>query len=192
MRSSRSRARFDGPRAARAVYDIMAMTTAGMVGFLAPNLEPDTAAASLEPYTRTLIDHARRLPPDRFTEAAAEIAAAGESAQTAFEDVDVLLSPTIPFTAFPLGIVSPDCAPETIRRHFERSAAFTAAASLAGWPAMSVPLHWSAEGLPSGSHFAARAGEDALLFKLAFELERAAPWAPRLAALSRTLLCRKS
>lgn len=184
--------RFDGPKAARAVYDIMAMTTAGMVGFLAPNLDPDAATASLERYTRALIDHARHLPPERFAEAAAEIAAAGERAQAAFDDVDVLLSPTIPFTAFPLGTVSPDCAPETIRRHFERSAAFTAAASLAGWPAMSVPLHWSAEGLPAGSHFAARADEDALLFKLAFELERAAPWAPRLTELSRTLLCRKS
>lgn len=184
--------RFDGPTAGHAVYDVMAMTTAGMVAFLAPGLAPEAAAACLEPYTLALVDHARSLPPARFAEAAAEIAAAGETAQAALDDVDVLLSPAIPFTAFPLGTVSPDCPPETIRRHFERSAAYTAAASLAGWPAMSVPLHWSAEGLPAGSHFAARAGEDALLLRLAFQLENAAPWTPRLLALSRTLECRKS
>ena len=183
---------FDGPKASRAVYDVMAMTTAGMVAFLAPGLAPEAAAASLEPYTLALIAHARGLPPERFAEAAGEIAAAGTAAQAALDGVDMLLSPTIPFTAFPLGTVSPDCPPETIRRHFERSAAFTAAASLAGWPAMSVPLHWSAEGLPAGSHFAARAGEDALLLRLAFQLEKAAPWAPRLLALSRTLACRRS
>ncbi|MBB3319585.1 amidase [Rhizobium sp. BK181] len=183
---------FDGRVAAHAVYDIMAMTTSAMVDYLAPGLAPDAAIACLEPYTLTLIEHARALPPSRFVEAAAEIAAAGDMAQAALDDVEVLLSPTIPFTAFPLGTISPDCPLQVIRRHFERSAAYTAAASLAGWPAMSVPLFWTEEGLPVGSHFAARAGEDALLFQLAFQLENAAPWLPRLSALSRTLACRKS
>jgi len=183
---------FDGRMAARAVYDIMAMTTSGMVDYLAPGIAPDAAIACLEPYTLSLIEHARGLPTPRFVEAAAEIAASGDMAQRALDDVDVLLSPTLPFTAFPLGTVSPDCPPQIIRSHFERSAAYTAAASLAGCPAMSVPLFWSTEGLPVGSHFAARTGEDALLFQLAFQLESAAPWLPRLSALSRTLACRKS
>ncbi|MGD9479888.1 amidase [Shinella sp. G-2] len=184
--------RFDGRTASRAVFDIMAMTTAGMLDFLAPGLPPEAMAACLEPYTIMLIGHARGLAPSRLTEAAAELSAAGEAAERAFDGVDILLSPTIPFTAFPLGTVAPDCPPERLRAHFERSAGFTAAASLAGWPAMSVPLFWSDEGLPAGSHFAARDGEDALLFRLAFQLEKAAPWAPRLLALSRDLACRKS
>ena len=184
--------RFDGRAAGSAVFDIMAASTAGMLDVLAPGLAPDTMAACLEPYTIMLVAHAKGFAPSRLEEAAAELSAAGEAAERAFDGVDILLSPTIPFTAFPLGVVSPDCPLTRLRAHFERSAGFTAAASLAGWPAMSVPLSWSVEGLPAGSHFAARVGEDALLFRLAFQLEKTAPWAPRLFALSRDLACRKS
>jgi len=51
--------------------------------------------------------------------------------------------------------------------------------NVAGTPAMSVPLGRSDSGLPIGSQFAARAGNEQTLFGLAFELERAAPWAQR-------------
>jgi Asp-tRNA(Asn)/Glu-tRNA(Gln) amidotransferase A subunit family amidase len=44
---------------------------------------------------------------------------------------------------------------------------------------MSVPLAWSAAGLPIGTQFAARQGEEATLFALAYELEEARPWRDR-------------
>jgi amidase len=56
---------------------------------------------------------------------------------------------------------------------------FTQVANVTGQPAMSVPLHWSPAGLPIGSHFMAAAGNDALLFNLAAQLEKAAPWHDR-------------
>lgn len=48
-----------------------------------------------------------------------------------------------------------------------------------GQPAMSVPIHWNDDGLPLGSHFVARYGQEELLFSLAGQIERAAPWAHR-------------
>ena len=48
-----------------------------------------------------------------------------------------------------------------------------------GSPAMSVPLHMSDDGLPIGMMFAARPGDEATLFRLAGQLEKAAPWAQR-------------
>ena len=59
---------------------------------------------------------------------------------------------------------------------------FTQLANLTGTPAMSVPLHWTAEGLPMGAHFIAPHGGEEVLLRLAQQLETAQPWMQRLPA----------
>ncbi len=54
-------------------------------------------------------------------------------------------------------------------------------ANVTGQPSMSLPLHWTAEGLPMGVLFTARRGDEATLFQLAGQLEQALPWRDRLA-----------
>jgi len=56
---------------------------------------------------------------------------------------------------------------------------FTPVCNLTGQPAMSVPLFWNLDGLPVGSHFIGRFGDEATLFRLAAQLEASRPWAGR-------------
>ena len=53
---------------------------------------------------------------------------------------------------------------------------YTQLANLTGRPAMSVPLHWTADGLPIGAQLVGRLGSDGLLLRLAAQLEQAQPW----------------
>jgi len=60
---------------------------------------------------------------------------------------------------------------------------YTQLANLTGRPAISVPLHWTAAGLPLGVQLVGRLGADGLLLQLAAQLEQAQPWFGSYASL---------
>ncbi len=60
---------------------------------------------------------------------------------------------------------------------------YTQLANLTGRPAMSVPLHWTPEGLPLGVQFVAPLDGEARLLQLAAQLEQARPWFQRVPPL---------
>ena len=97
-----------------------------------------------------------------------------------FTRYDILLTPTMACTPYPLGVL--DLSTTDLDRFVDailRSVAFTSLFNNTGNPAMSVPLAWSREGLPIGVQFVAPFGDEARLFRLAAQLERAQPWADR-------------
>jgi amidase len=89
---------------------------------------------------------------------------------------DVLLSPTLTKPPVEIGKLSLNQDNASYEREAVSVSAFTSLYNGTGQPAMSVPLHWTADGLPVGVMFAGRYGEEALLFQLAGQLESASPW----------------
>jgi amidase len=97
-----------------------------------------------------------------------------------FVKYDVWLTPTL--AEPPLLLGSFDARPGDPLYGLRRAVAFvpfTPIFNVTGQPAMSVPLFWNADGLPVGTHFAGRFGDEATLFRLAAQLETARPWAGR-------------
>ena len=65
---------------------------------------------------------------------------------------------------------------QLIQSTFDKQLPYTMIANITGLPAMSVPLHWTASSLPCGTQFIGKYGDEAGLFKLAAQLEKAKPW----------------
>ena len=92
---------------------------------------------------------------------------------------DVVLSPVLSSGPPKLGEIGPRVDFDTLIARLVEYVGYTPIHNIAGAPSMSVPLYWTAEGLPVGTLFSARAGRERMLFELAYELEQAAPWAHR-------------
>ncbi len=131
-----------------------------------------------EPWTFGLIDYyeARK---EGLEDAVNRLAAFAGDWRAAFDDYDILLSPTLASTAPPIGRLSPTGAFPVIFERLLEYSPFTHFANIAGAPAISLPLAQSESGLPIGVMAAAAQGGDAMLIELAYELEEAAPWAQR-------------
>ena len=101
-----------------------------------------------------------------------------------FQGFDVLLTPvlgTLPPRADDLDPVATEL--RTFDKRTAASFPFTAPFNMTGQPAITLPLAQSRSGLPIGMMFVARYGDEATLFRLAAQLEKARPWADRHPAI---------
>jgi amidase len=97
------------------------------------------------------------------------------------EGFDLLLTPTLAQPPPRLGeLASAAAAPEVVLERVRALIPFTAPFNVTGQPAVSLPFHWSPEGLPIGVQLVAAYGREDLLVRVAVQLERAAPWIDRL------------
>jgi amidase len=156
-------------------------------------------AADLEPATWALGMLGRSLRAADLSAAVRTLRLASRGIGAFFENWDVLLTPTLASPPVPTGSLQLSSAEKRLIRVLARFDAgwllralglleptarktfefipFTPPFNVTGQPAMSVPLHRTAAGLPVGMHFVGRWGDESTLFRLAGQLERALPWA---------------
>ncbi len=102
----------------------------------------------------------------------------------AFDDLDLVLSPTVATVAPEIGHLAMDLPFDVVFPRAEAWVGYTPLANATGAPALSLPLHHDeATNLPVGVMFSAAHGQDAMLLELALQLEEAAPW-PTLGGLA--------
>ena len=136
----------------------------------------------LEPLTRSYVDASRAL-------SAADLLALMETGQLITRDVanwyasgyDLLLMATVAEPPTLLGELEAktDADVDRVAQAFLPSLCLTGWCNLTGQPAISVPLHWTDDGLPMGAQLIAPYGREDLLIAAAAQLEQARPWAHR-------------
>ncbi|MGV0878431.1 amidase [Martelella sp. FLE1502] len=95
---------------------------------------------------------------------------------------DLLVTPTLSAPPPAIGYLTEGDYSE--RRNRSRNlVAFTVQSNISGQPAISLPLHWTDDGIPIGVQLVARFAAEALLIRVAAQLEQALPWADRYPAI---------
>jgi len=135
----------------------------------------------VEPLTWALADAGRGASASDFLDARHKLQRISREVAEWYEGgFDLLLTPTIAEPPPLLGEF--DSPPDNPLHGLLRAAEivpFTPAFNASGQPAISLPLHWNAQGLPIGVQLVAPYGREDVLLRVAAQLEEVVPWAER-------------
>jgi amidase len=138
-------------------------------------IHPRFDGSRVEPFTRALSNRFReRAPTVPF--AIRRLHKFARRYEAVFDEIDVLLTPTLGTPPPRIGHLGPDVPFDVAIERLEEFLPFTASQNVSGTPAVSVPAGKSDDGLPIGVQLAAALGHERMLLELAFELEESAPW----------------
>jgi amidase len=160
------------------------MTLFAIVWQTIPMLYPLDDHSLLEPLNAAFVAGAKGGSSANYVRAFAGLQLYARALAEAWAQYDVVLTPTLAQPPVPVGwVFAADDPWEQFRRAADFTP-FTPPVNVAGLPAASVPFAWTDGGLPIGVHLIGPAGGEALLFRLAAQLEEARPWADRRPPLS--------
>ena len=159
----------------------IAGTIAALERFTGRTLGP----AELDTFNWALAELGRKMSVVQYLETEDWIAAFTRRLASWWDDgFDLLLTPTLPEPPPRLGYFTPDSTdPTLIGMRASGFASFTCPFNMSGQPGISLPLHWTPDGLPVGVQLVAAYGREDLLLRVAAQLEQAAPWKDRRPAI---------
>ncbi len=190
---------FDRERMVRAYVHVVAAGVAATVDEVARRTGRTPGPETLEPETLGLAAGGRSLKANELVEDLEAMRRMARQVAAFQERFDLILTPTVAQPPVKVGSLQPKGSEvlglrvatalgwrvvldQLFKQVGDRSfdaTGFTMPFNQTGQPAISLPLHWTAAGLPVGVQLAARYGEEATLFRVAAQLEQARPWAER-------------
>ena len=147
------------------------------------SLKREPRRDDVEALTWAVFNRGRTITGIQYVEAVAAVHAAGRKLAAFFASYDLILTTTLPAPPPPLGYFDMNGDVETFSARAAEYLTITPLYNATGTPAMSVPLHWTGDGLPVGVHFGSAYGDEAKLIRLAAQLEKAQPWFDRFPRL---------
>jgi Asp-tRNA(Asn)/Glu-tRNA(Gln) amidotransferase A subunit family amidase len=171
----------------RAMMTVIAVETSLTYDGWAKHLGRAVTEGDMEQVTWAYYQMAKGLDPRAYSLAIKAFDGLAAQVAAFMADYDIMLSTTLAEPPFAFGHLHMQQPFETYSERMARTNPFAPLYNITGQPAMSVPLHWTSglgdapdvvpAGLPVGVMFAARFGDEATLYQLAGQLERAQPWA---------------
>jgi amidase len=193
-----ARPEIDGMALIRSFFTMYYAETAASLDELEAVLHRKAASTDVEAVTWTLGRLGRMEPASALARAKRLWGMAARAMGRFHEQYDLFLTPTVAQPPARIGELQPGAfelallktanalgltrllrgSGKLLEMSLEHAARtpFTMLANFTGQPAMSVPLHWTVDGLPIGVQFVAPFGGEAVLFRLAGQLEAAQPW----------------
>jgi amidase len=162
----------------RLVIDVHA---AALMDLFAAGFGREIGADDVEPYTWRFVEEGGKVAGRRYAASADWLQGwARRMAAWWGDGHDLLVTPTIAEPPPKLGdLGGPGGDPDARwQRHLD-VIPFTPAFNVTGQPAISLPLHWTSDGLPVGVHLVGAYPREDLLIRVASQLEHAQPWASR-------------
>ncbi|WP_291044825.1 amidase [Herbiconiux sp.] len=135
----------------------------------------DSTEHLLEPLTRWLMHRGREVPATQLAAALATLSAFERSVIRQFDRFDAVLTPTLALTPRPVGWYDREDGEQNFVQQVLYSP-FTSFVNVSGLPAITLPVHRTADGLPMGAQLIGRPGGEATLLSLGRQLERRLRW----------------
>ncbi len=191
----------DGEAFARAFFTMVCGETRAEIEEAEELLGRKATSRDFEPATWAVGLLGTQVTAAEFSKATHILKRTGRGIGPFFQEYDVLLTPTVAEPPVLTGALQPKGAEaiamkllgslnagglintfsgiDALADDVFRFMPYTPVFNATGQPAMSVPLYWNDDGLPIGMHFVGRYADEGTLFRLAGQLEEAAPWFDR-------------
>jgi amidase len=158
---------------------ILGLSSARAIDARLAELGRKLAPDDVEPFTRVLYEASSKLRGLDVIAAFEALEVLAHQVAESSAGFDLMLTPTLARRVPEHGVLDTRDVPKFYKVAGAFSG-FTAICNITGQPAMSIPMGADENGLPTGAQFIAPLGQEALLLKLAAQLEVAAPWAQKL------------